>query len=118
MLDLLFDFLSDILEGAGDVIGDLVSSIDIGEVISTAALVAGVITVASLTETAIRNELNRRQELKGKGVTSAVITDFIKQNGYTEITLAALNNKNEQVGIVKMRGNKTSGIKKGDKIKL
>lgn len=118
MLDILFDFLSDIIEGAGDVIGEICSSVDIGEVISTAALIAGVITVANLTENAIRNELNRRQELKNKGVTSAVITDFIQSNGYTEITLAALNNKNEQVGTVKMRGNNASGIKKGDKIRL
>lgn len=121
MLDWLIDIISDIFDGAEGVvdgIGDAVSSINIADVISTGMLVAGVITIASLTEDAIRSELNRRQELKNKGVTSAVVTDFITKNGYTEISLAALNNKNQQVGTVKMRAQSSSGIKKGSRIAL
>lgn len=118
LLEVAGDFLSDLFEGGGEVVGDLVSSIDIGEVLSTGLLIAGAITVANLTESAIRNELKNRQELKNKGVTSAVITDFIQNNGYTEISLAALNGNNQQVGTVKMRATSSSGIKKGDKIRL
>lgn len=118
LLEVAGDFLGDLFESGAEVIGDLVSSVDIGEVISTGLLIAGAITVANLTESAIRNELNKRQELKNKGVTSAVITDFIQNNGYAEVTLAALNANNQQVGTVKMKAKSSSGIKKGDKIVL
>lgn len=118
LLEIVGDFLGDLFESGAEVVGDLVSSVDIGEVISTGLLIAGAITVANLTESAIRNELNKRQELKNKGVTSAVITDFIQNNGYAEVTLAALNANNQQVGTVKMKAKSSSGIKKGDKIVL
>lgn len=118
LLEVAGDFLGDLFESSAEAVGDLVSSIDIGEVISTGLLIAGAITVANLTESAIRNELNKRQELKNKGVTSAVITDFIQNNGYAEVTLAALNANNQQVGTVKMKAKSSSGIKKGDKIVL
>lgn len=118
LLEVAGDFLGDLFESGAEAVGDLVSSIDIGEVISTGLLIAGAITVANLTESAIRNELNKRQELKNKGVTSAVITDFIQNNGYAEVTLAALNANNQQVGTVKMKAKSSSGIKKGDKIVL
>lgn len=118
LLEVVGDFLGDLFESGAEVVGDLVSSVDIGEVISTGLLIAGAITVANLTESAIRNELNKRQELKNKGVTSAVITDFIQNNGYAEVTLAALNANNQQVGTVKMKAKSSSGIKKGDKIVL
>ncbi|MBE6336931.1 MAG: hypothetical protein E7066_09700 [Lentimicrobiaceae bacterium] len=118
LLEVAGDFLGDLFESGAEVVGDLVSSVDIGEVISTGLLIAGAITVANLTESAIRNELNKRQELKNKGVTSAVITDFIQNNGYAEVTLAALNANNQQVGTVKMKAKSSSGIKKGDKIVL
>lgn len=118
LLEVAGDFLGDLFESGAAVVGDLVSSVDIGEVISTGLLIAGAITVANLTESAIRNELNKRQELKNKGVTSAVITDFIQNNGYAEVTLAALNANNQQVGTVKMKAKSSSGIKKGDKIVL
>lgn len=118
ILEVVGDFLGDLFESGAEVVGDLVSSVGIGEVISTGLLIAGAITVANLTESAIRNELNKRQELKNKGVTSAVITDFIQNNGYAEVTLAALNANNQQVGTVKMKAKSSSGIKKGDKIVL
>ena len=118
LLEVAGEFLGDLFESGAEVVGELVSSIDIGEVISTGLLIAGAITVASLTESAIRNELKNRQELKNKGVTSAVITDFIQSNGYVEVDLAALNANNQQVGTVKMRAKSASGIKKGDKIRL
>ena len=118
LLEVAGDFLGDLFESGAEVVGDLVSSVDIGEVISTGLLIAGAITVANLTESAIRNELNKRQELKNKGVTSAVITDFIQNNGYAEVTLAALNANDQQVGTVKMKAKSSSGIKKGDKIVL
>lgn len=118
LLEVAGDFLGDLFESGADFVGDLVSSVDIGEVISTGLLIAGAITVANLTESEIRKELNKRQELKNKGVTSAVITDFIQNNGYAEVTLAALNANNQQVGTVKMKAKSSSGIKKGDKIVL
>lgn len=118
LLEVAGDFLGDLFDSGAEVVGDLVSSVDIGEVISTGLLIAGAITVANLTESAIRNELNKRQELKNKGVTSAVITDFIQNNGYAEVTLAALNANNQQVGTVKMKAKSSSGINKGDKIVL
>lgn len=118
MLEWLIDIIGDLFESGAEVIEEVASSIDISEVISTGLLIAGAITVANLTEQTIRNELKNRQELKNKGVTSAVITDFIQNNGYTEVTLAALNTNNQQVGTVKMKAQSSSGIKKGDKIKL
>ena len=118
LLEVVGDFLGDLFKSGVEAVRDFVSSIDIGEVISTGLLIAGAITVANLTESAIRSELNKRQELKKKGVTSAVITDFIHNNGYAEVTLAALNASNQQVGTVKMKAKSSSGIKKGDKIVL
>lgn len=118
LLEVAGDFLGDLFENAADFVGDIVSSVDISEVLSTGLLIAGAITVSNLTENAIRNELNKRHELKNKGVTSAVITDFIQNNGYAEVTLAALNASNQQVGTVKMKAKTSSGIKKGDKIVL
>ena len=113
LLEVAGDFLEGLFEWGAETGVDL-----IGEVVSTGLLIAGAITVANLTESAIRNELNKRQELKNKGVTSAVITDFIQNNGYAEVTLAALNANNQQVGTVKMKAKSSSSIKKGDKIVL
>ena len=111
-IDLLSDAGETILESAAEV--DWSSVID--GVISTGLLVATTITVASITEDAIRNELRNRQELKNKGVQSAVVQEFIQQSGYTEVTLAALNSQNKQVGTFKMKARSTSGIEQGDKI--
>lgn len=111
-IDLLSDTGETILESAAEV--DWSSVID--GVISTGLLVATTITVASITEDAIRNELRNRQELKNKGVQSAVVQEFIQQSGYTEVTLAALNSQNKQVGTFKMKARSTSGIEQGDKI--
>lgn len=111
-IDLLSDAGKTILESAPEV--DWSSVID--GVISTGLLVATTITVASITEDAIRNELRNRQELKNKGVQSAVVQEFIQQSGYTEVTLAALNSQNKQVGTFKMKARSTSGIEQGNKI--
>ena len=98
MLEFLLECAGDLIESVGEFIGELfgeagevVSTINIGDVIATTALLGGAITVASLTESVIRNELSKRQELKNKGVTHAIVQDFVQSNGYTEITLAALN---------------------------
>lgn len=124
MLEFLLECAGDLIESAGEFIGELfgeagevVSTINIGDVIATTALLGGAITVASLTESVIRNELSKRQELKNKGVTHAIVQDFVQSNGYTEITLAALNAQNQQVGTVKMKA-QSSYVKKGDKIQL
>lgn len=115
------DLIEALFEGGAEIAGDAIeglSAIGISEVISTGLLVYGAISVANLTVSTIKSELNRRQELKAKGVKSAVITEFIEQNGHTEITLAALNAQNKQVGTVKMQSRTSSGIKKGTKISL
>ena len=124
MLEFLLECAGDLIESVGEFIGELfgeaggvVSTINIGDVIATTALLGGAITVASLTESVIRNELSKRQELKNKGVTHAIVQDFVQSNGYTEITLAALNAQNQQVGTVKMKA-QSSYVKKGDKIQL
>ena len=114
MLDWLLELGGDLIEGAIE----LFTSDGIAEVISTNLLIMGAIMVTELTVDSIQSELKRRQELKGKGVTQAIITDFVRNNGYTEISLAALNAKNQQVGTVKMKARSSSGIKKGDKISL
>lgn len=123
MIDWIFDILEALFDGGEEIvsgIGDAVSEVDwssvIDGVVSTGLIVAATITVAKITEDAIKNEIRNRQELKGKGVKSAVVQDFIQQSGYTEITLAALNSQNQQVGTFKMRAKSSSGIKKGDKI--
>lgn len=124
MLEFLLECAGDLIESVGEFIGELfgeagevVSTINIGDVIATTALLGGAITVASLTESVIRNELSKRQELKNKGVTHAIVQDFVQSNGYTEITLAALNAQNQQVGTVKMKA-QSSYVKIGDKIQL
>jgi len=128
MLDFLIDIIGEIFgSGAEDAIEegiaavtDAVTEVDwsslIGDVISTSLLIAGAISVASITESAIREQLRNRAELKNKGVKSAVVKDFIEQAGYTEITLAALNAQNQQVGTFKMKAKSSSGVKKGTKV--
>lgn len=117
----MIDWIIDILDGilSPDNIPPI-ESIDWGglidDVISTGLIVAATITVAKITEETIKDEIRNRQELKSKGVKSAVVQDFIQQAGYTEITLAALNSNNQQVGTFKMRAKSSSGINKGDKI--
>ncbi len=116
MIDWLWDIIVDFIQGFNPL--PPVPPDDIVEIISTGLLIYGAISVASLTVDTIQNELSRRQELKSKGVTSAVITEFIMQNGHTEITLAALNAQNIQVGTVKMKAKSSCGIQKGIKINL
>lgn len=123
MIDWIIDILEEIFDSGVDAvsgIAEAASEVDwssvIDGVISTGLIVAATITVAQITEDAIKKEIRNRQELKSKGVKSAVVQDFIQQAGYTEVTLAALNSQNQQVGTFKMRAKSTSGIKKGDKI--
>lgn len=128
MLDLLFELGGDLIEWVGELFdgGDAVAGAIGGsdliasavDIVSTALLIQGAIYVASLTVDSIRSELNNRRELKAKGVTNVVIQDFINQNGYTEISLAALNAQNQQVGTVKMKTKGNSTVKKGQKIQL
>lgn len=89
-------------------------------VIGTALLIQGAIYVASLTADSIRSELSNRRELKNKGVTNVIIQDFIEKNGYTEISLAALNAQNQQVGTVNVasRNSDHSSLKIGQKIQI
>ena len=125
----MIELLGELIEWIGDLFdgGDVIDSVVDGgaavigtafDVISTALLIQGVVYVASLTVDSIRSELNNRRELKAKGVTNVVIQDFINQSGYTEISLAALNAQNQQVGTVKMKTSGYSNVKKGQKIQL
>lgn len=121
MLDLLGDLIEGVIDffsdgGGGEVIGDVIAG---GfSVLSDALLIGSVVYVASLTADSIRSELSNRRELKAKGVTNVVIQDFINQSGYTEISLAALNAQNQQVGTVKMKTSGYTNVKKGQKIQL
>lgn len=129
MLDLLLDLGGELIDWVGDLFdgGDAISGVVDGgaavlsnafDVLSTVLLIQGVVYVASLTVDSIRSELCNRRELKSKGVTNVVIQDFINQNGYTEISLAALNAQNQQVGTVKMQSRGTVNVRKGQKIAL
>lgn len=116
MLDILFDIIGDLFESAADAVADVDWSSLISEVLSDSLLIVGAISVASITQDAIREQMRNRSELKNKGVKSAVIKDYIEQAGYTEITLAALNAQNQQIGTFKMKAKSSSGVKKGMKI--
>lgn len=121
MLDLLGDLIEGVIDffsdgGGGEVIGDIVAGGFV--VLSDALLIGSVVYVASLTVDSIRSELGNRRELKDKGVTNVVIQDFINQSGYTEISLAALNAQNKQVGTVKMNTKGYVDVHKGQKIAL
>lgn len=123
MIYCIIDILGEVWEWIVDIIDNSPvppDEFDWGElikgVISTGAIVAGVITVASITKESIRSQMRNRPELRNKGVASAVVKEFIQQNGYTEITLAALNKQNQQIGTFKMKSSCVEGIKKGDKI--
>ena len=129
MIDWLIDLIGDFFDSGADVVADIgadvadaATTIDwssvIDGVISTGLIVAGVIVVASITEDTIRGQMRNRPELLNKGVESAVVKDFIQQNGYTEITLAALNKQNQQVGTFKMKSSRVEDIELGDKIFL
>ena len=118
MIALIIDLLSDLFDAGVDAASEIDWGSVIDGVISTGLILAATITVACITEDAIKNQLRNRQELKSKGVESAVVKEFCQQSGYTEVTLAALNSKNQQVGSFKMRAKQVTGIKKGDKISL
>lgn len=125
MIELLGDFIEwigdlfDVSEGVTEVVGGGADILNIAfDVVSTALLIQGAVYVASLTVDSIRSELNNRRELKNKGVTNVIIQEFIEKNGYTEISLAALNAQNQQVGTVQMRTKGSSNVEKGQRIKL
>ncbi|MCH5176044.1 MAG: hypothetical protein J1F40_09165 [Prevotellaceae bacterium] len=125
MIELLGDLIEwigdlfDVSEGVTEVVGGGADILNIAfDVVSTALLIQGAVYVASLTVDSIRSELNNRRELKNKGVTNVIIQEFIEKNGYTEISLAALNAQNQQVGTVQMRTKGSSNVEKGQRIKL
>ena len=121
MLDFIFEILGDIfdwgsdaIEAVGDTVVDVANNIDLGDVL----LIGSAIYVANLTVSSIKDELHNRQELKAKGATQVIIKDFINNNGYTEVSFAALNAQNKQVGTFSMKGRSCSGLYKGQKIAI
>jgi hypothetical protein len=93
-----------------------VGSVDLGDVL----LIASTIYVTNLTVNSVRDVLRNRQELKENGATHVIIKDFIDSNdrGYTEVSFAALNEQNEQVGTFSMEGRSCSGLYVGQKIAI
>lgn len=132
LLEYLFEWIGDLFEWIGDLFdGDVVdvdptavgggaaAVITAFDVISTVLLIQGVLYVASLTADSIQSELSNRRELKDKGVQHVqVLQEFINQSGYTEISLAALNAQNKQVGTVRMQTKGYTNVKKGDIIRI
>ncbi|MBD5194925.1 MAG: hypothetical protein HDS71_08865 [Bacteroidales bacterium] len=119
MLDFLIDLIGDLFSDGADLIsdtastvGDVVSNIDLSDVL----LIGSTIYVANLTVSSIKDELHNRQELKAKGAIQVIIKDFTNNKGYTEVSLAALNAQNKQVGTFSMKGRSCSGLYKGQKI--
>ena len=117
MLDFILEILGEIFDWGSDAIDtvvDVASNVDIGDVL----LIGSAIYVANLTVSSIQNELRNRQELKAKGATQVIIKDFINKSGYTEVSFAALNAQNKQVGTFSMKGRSCSGLYKGQKIAI
>ena len=121
MLDFIFEILGDIFDGGsdaieavGDTVLDVTNNIDLGDVL----LIGSAIYVANLTVSSIKDELHNRQELKAKGAIQVIIKDFTNNKGYTEVSLAALNAQNKQVGTFSMKGRSCSGLYKGQKIAI
>lgn len=117
MIELLGDLIEwvvDLFDGGGELISGTF------DILSTALLIQGAIYVTSLTVDSIKSELSNRRELKNKGVTNVVIQDFIRQNGRTVVSLAALNAQNKQVGSVNIESKSSdySSLKVGQKIRL
>lgn len=125
LLEYLFEWIGDLFEWIGDLFdggdGDGLGEILAGgfSVLSDALLIGSVLYVTSLTVDSIRSELSNRRELKDKGVQHVqVLQEFINQSGYTEISLAALNAQNKQVGTVRMQTKGHTNVKKGDIIRI
>lgn len=117
MLDLIWDAIEALFDWGGDAIdtvAEVASNVDLGDVL----LIGSAIYVTNLTVNSIKDELRNRQELKAKGATQVVIKDFINQSGYTEVSFAALNAQNKQVGTFSMKGRSCSGLYKGQKIAI
>ena len=121
MIDFFLELLGDLFESGGEVIesvgetvGDVVSNVDLGDVL----LIGSAIYVANLTVSSIQDKLRNRRELKAKGATQVIIKDFINNNGYTEVSFAALNAQNKQVGTFSMKGRSCSGLHKGQRIAI
>lgn len=117
MLDLIWDAIEALFDWgaeAVDTVAEVASNVDLGDVL----LIGSAIYVTNLTVNSIRDELKNRQELKAKGATQVIIKDFINQSGYTEVSFAALNAQNKQVGTFSMKGRSCSGLYKGQKIAI
>lgn len=110
----IFDWGGDAIEAVGDTVVDVASNVDLGDVL----LIGSAIYVANLTVSSIQDELRNRRELKAKGATQVIIKDFINNNGYTEVSFAALNAQNKQVGTFSMKGRSCSGLHKGQQIAI
>ncbi len=110
----LFEGGSEIVESVGDAVSDVATNADLGDVL----LIGSAIYVANLTVSTIQDELRTRKELKAKGATQVVIKEFIDKSGYTEVSFAALNAQNKQVGTFSMQGRSYSGLYKGQKIAI
>ncbi len=110
----LFDWGGDAIESVGETIVDVASNVDLGDVL----IIGSAIYVANLTVSSIQDELRNRRELKAKGATQVIIKEFINNNGYTEVSFAALNAQNKQVGTFSMKGRSCSGLHKGQRITI
>ena len=80
-------------------------------------LIAETIKVVCLTIDEIRNQLQGRTELAGKGITHVVISEFIKNSDRTIVSLDALKANGEKIGKIKMEG-QTATVHKGMKIAI
>ena len=110
----IFDWGGDAIESVGETVADVASNIDLGDVL----LIGSAIYVANLTVSSIKDELRNQKELKAKGATQVIITDFINNNGCTVVSFAAVNSQNKQVGTFSMKGRSCSGLYKGQKIDI
>lgn len=117
MLDLILDAVEAIF-GEGSDVMEALSGVADGVDIGDALLIGSAIYVANLTVSSIQDELRNRRELKAKGATQVIIKDFINQNGYTEVSFAALNAQNKQIGTFSMKGRSCSGLHKGQRIAI
>lgn len=75
------------------------------------------IELINVTIESIKKALQNRSDITSNNVISAIVTDFIKGDNCTIVTLDALNASNKKVGNIKVSGSLIN-VKKGDKIVL
>lgn len=122
MFDFILELLADLFsDGTGEMVAGVAGEIATGaiEVVSTALLIGGAITIFSvITEEVVQRQLRNRKELKDKGVTSVIVKDFIKHSDRTTVSLAALNAQNQQVGTLQIESRQGVNLKKNQRIPL